>query len=768
MFRLLSPRRSGGALAVLVRRTECSPGLFRRVAVTGLCVLAAAGWGCGSGPEGGVGAPPGDAGAPPPDRAAPGRRVALVVGNDDYTGQSRLYNAVNDARAVAAALGEEGVGFSVTTLEDATRAELTSALASFTGSLREDDVALFYFAGHGVQVDGVNYLLPVDHAGQTEEAVRLDALSAASVEEMLRPARVAMLVFDACRNNPYRGVRGGTGLAPMEARGTLIAYAAGAGEVAADAAAPGVANGLFTSKFVEALEEPGLTASALFMRVRQEVVSASNEEQWPAVYNDLLSDFVFRGAASAGVAPSTGGSPSVGSDGVLSPVRAQQETVFWQSIQDSADAADFEAYLEQFPTGTFAPLARNRLAALRASAAPRPGPTGAPRPGSPEVATAAAAAPRPAAAVSPTAAAEAALGLDREARRRIQRGLAEAGFDPGPADGSFGVATRAAIRGWQASRGAVATGYLDGPAAASLAAPREAGALGEPREDPASPRPRRAGEVFRDCPSCPELVVIPAGEFLMGSPASEEGRVPEEGPQRRVRVERFALGRYEVTRAQYAAFVGATGHDGSRCYTFDGNNGFGWSARASWRAPGFAQTEQHPAVCVSWDDALGYVRWLSSETGHGYRLPSESEWEYAARAGTSTSRHWGNQSSSQCGYANGADVAARQRFDSWTTVECNDGRVFTAPVGVYGANRLGFFDMLGNALEWVQDCWHDNYQGARSDGRAWTSGGGCAQRVLRGGAWEFGPAVLRSAARARAAADAREAVFGFRVARALD
>ena len=465
MSQLLSPslaaRKPRGASTILMRTT----GRFRRAAVAALCALAAAGWGCGSGPEVG-GATPSDAGAPPA-RAASGRRVALVVGNDAYTGQSQLYNAVNDARAVAAALGEESVGFSVTTLEDATRAELTSALASFTRSLREDDVALFYFAGHGVQVDGVNYLLPVDHAGQTEEAVRLDALSAASVEEMLRPARVAMLVFDACRNNPYRGVRGGTGLAPMEARGTLIAYAAGAGEVAADAAAPGVANGLFTSKFVEALEEPGLTASALFMRVRQEVVSASNEEQWPAVYNDLLSDFVFRGAASAGVAPSTGGSPPVASDGVLSPVRAQQETVFWQSIQDSADAPDFEAYLELFPTGTFAPLARNRLAALRAPAAPRPGPAAA-RPGAPAVAIAASDAPGPAAALSPAAAAEAALGLDREARRRIQRGLAEAGFDPGPADGMFGSETRTAIRGWQASRGAAVTGYLDGRSAAAL------------------------------------------------------------------------------------------------------------------------------------------------------------------------------------------------------------------------------------------------------------------------------------------------------------
>ena len=263
MLQLLSPSWPAGVVTVSVPTVGRFGRWFRWGAGTAVCALAAAGVGCGSGLEGGGGATLRDAGASASSRAATGRRVALVVGNNAYSGQSELYNAVNDARAVASALSEESVGFAVTKLEDATRAELTSALSAFARSLREDDVALFYFAGHGVQVDGINYLMPVDHEGQTEEAVRLDALSAASVEEMLQPARVAMLVFDACRNNPYRGMRGGTGLAPMEARGTLIAYAAGAGQEAEDSA-PGASNGLFTSKFVEALRVPGLTAADLF------------------------------------------------------------------------------------------------------------------------------------------------------------------------------------------------------------------------------------------------------------------------------------------------------------------------------------------------------------------------------------------------------------------------------------------------------------------------------------------------------------------------
>ena len=281
---------------------------------------------------------------------ASGRRLALVVGNDAYTDQAMLRNAVNDARAVAASLRD--VGFAVETVENVTRAGFVESLGDFASGLRPDDVALFYFAGHGLQVDGVNYLIPTDYAGQTETDLRLSALRAADVQDLLGPARVAMLVLDACRNNPYRGMRGGNGLAPMEPRGTLVAYAAGAGEFASDAAA-GTANGLFTSKFLDALRVPGLEASDLFRRIRREVYAASNEQQRPAVYDDLDYDFVFRPARVA-----------VTDVVAVSDALRQQETVYWESIRDSRNPSDFEVFLEGFPDGTFAPLARNRLAAL--------------------------------------------------------------------------------------------------------------------------------------------------------------------------------------------------------------------------------------------------------------------------------------------------------------------------------------------------------------------------------------------------------------------
>ena len=278
--------------------------------------------------------------------------------------------------------------------------------------------------------------------------------------------------------------------------------------------------------------------------------------------------------------------------------------------------------------------------------------------------------------------------------------------------------------------------------------------------------PTRPGAVFSDCDACPEMVVIPGGDFMMGSPASEQGRFDNEGPQHRVAVSSFALGRYEVTREEYRVFVETTGHPSSGCWIL-GEDGMTNDDDASWREPGFAQGSGHPAVCVNWNDAQAYVRWLSRETGESYRLPSEAEWEYAARGGTSTSRYWGDSSSSQCGHANGADAAAKRVYSGFAVAACNDGAVHTAPAGSYSANVFGLFDVLGNVFEWTADCWHENYRGAPTDGSPW-HGGDCRRRVLRGGSWYADPRDLRSAARDRTPTENRISFAGFRVARTLD
>lgn len=275
---------------------------------------------------------------------------------------------------------------------------------------------------------------------------------------------------------------------------------------------------------------------------------------------------------------------------------------------------------------------------------------------------------------------------------------------------------------------------------------------------------RQPGQAFRDCPFCPEMVALPAGSFSMGSPVSESGRQDDEGPVHIVSIPRpFAIGKYEVTMSEFSAFVNQTGYspDGA-CHTWtDGE----WKtdAAVSWRSPGYPVAATQPVVCVSWNDAKAYTRWLSTQTGQSYRLPSEAEWEYASRAGTTTVRHWGNDVNLGCSYANISDLTARDTYSGWTTAECRDGYLNTAPVGSYGPNAFGLHDTMGNVFEWTEDCKHANYAGAPADGSAWTVGGDCNARVLRGGSWYVTPPTTRSANRVTYSKKHRYDV-GFRVA----
>jgi formylglycine-generating enzyme required for sulfatase activity len=227
------------------------------------------------------------------------------------------------------------------------------------------------------------------------------------------------------------------------------------------------------------------------------------------------------------------------------------------------------------------------------------------------------------------------------------------------------------------------------------------------------------GQTFKDCAECPEMVVIPAGRFLMGSPEGEPGRDRDEGPQRWVDVPRFAIGKFEVTQGQWQAVMGSNPSRFNEC----GLN--------------------CPVERVSWNDTQEFLRRLNQRTGENYRLPSEAEWEYAARAGTATAYSWGD------------------RFDG-NRVN-NSSR--TVRVGSYPANAFGLHDMHGNVWEWVQDVWYDNYAGAPSDGSAWMSEDDQARRVLRGGSWGNLPRGLRSADRGRGTPDERDILTGFRIAR---
>ena len=243
------------------------------------------------------------------------------------------------------------------------------------------------------------------------------------------------------------------------------------------------------------------------------------------------------------------------------------------------------------------------------------------------------------------------------------------------------------------------------------------------------------GETFQDCDECPKMVVVPSGSFRMGSPKSEGG-ADHERPMRRVRIDyRFAVGVYEVTFAEWYACVDAGG-----CGHY-ANNMLGDYTDYD--------REKGPVMNVDWKDAQSYVRWLSARTGKTYRLLSESEWEYVARAGTETAYSWGDSigvNRANCG-------------------GCGDQWWIPAPVGSFAANAWGVYDMHGNVREWVQDCWNENYEGAPADGSAWESED-CSYRVTRGGAWQnYDPRDLRSASRSGNDIYQWNSDFGFRVAR---
>ena len=274
----------------------------------------------------------------------------------------------------------------------------------------------------------------------------------------------------------------------------------------------------------------------------------------------------------------------------------------------------------------------------------------------------------------------------------------------------------------------------------------------------------------------PEMVVLPPGQFVMGSDATNSQK--DELPVHTVTIAYpFALSRCEISVAEFAAFVDDTDYRSSAedvggCWGYDpaADSGFSQKASANWRSPGFAQQADHPAVCISWDDAIAYIDWLNGKTGSSFRLPSEAELEYAIRGGTQEEYPWGQ--ASQCDYSNGADQSMPpellQLFNSknWTLADCEDGYGFTAPVASKPVNPFGLYDVSGNTWEWTQDCWNENYEKAPSDGSAWETGE-CDWRVLRGGGWNYIPENLRSANRDRNFRDYGNNDVGFRLARTL-
>lgn len=405
------------------------------------------------------------------------------------------------------------------------------------------------------------------------------------------------------------------------------------------------------------------------------------------------------------------------------------ELTFWTSIKDSQDSADFEAYLKRYPDGHYSDLARNRIAAIARANAPKPAPPPAPPPPPPPPAPPPPPpqppAPAPVKAAAPPP--RPVLAPERKPEKK------KASPVPMIAGGLAAIV----LAGWvianllpsedAASPDTAETVAEDPPATemADLAAQPVLEAEAPPTEvTPAAPEPEAlhadtAPPEAPACAVCPETVSLPGGTFRMGSPDTEASREPIEGPLREVTLKPFAISRGEVTAAEWAACV-ADG--GCNRYT----------------PPGGA-SEHLPVTMVSWRDAAAYADWLSGKTGQTWRLPSEAEWEYAARGGTSTAYWWGDR----------YDAAQAPRDRPRTSADLPQ-------------NPFGLTGMLGNAREWVQDCYVNGYTDAPTDGRAVTSGD-CNRRVVRGGSIKNSAAEMRSASRARISLTTRDRQIGFRV-----
>ncbi len=275
------------------------------------------------------------------------------------------------------------------------------------------------------------------------------------------------------------------------------------------------------------------------------------------------------------------------------------------------------------------------------------------------------------------------------------------------------------------------------------------------------------GFVFTDCDVCPELVIVPGGKFSMGAPGGEPDR--PEGPVREISIKSFSIGRYEITNAEYRTFLEASRYTPDPgCLVW--RDGFVDVPEAGWAQPepGLAPASNEPVVCVSWNDANAYARWLSALTGRRYRLPTEAEWEYVASSGQPGTYPWGDDSARACEFANVLDATGQSagQFD-WPAAECDDGYARVAPVGRFQANRFGLFDVIGNVWEWTEDCYEAPYPPGPLDGGPVRGGEQCELRTVRGGGWITRPDRLRPTFRGRDPAGTRYRFFGFRVVREL-
>jgi formylglycine-generating enzyme required for sulfatase activity len=318
---------------------------------------------------------------------------------------------------------------------------------------------------------------------------------------------------------------------------------------------------------------------------------------------------------------------------------------------------------------------------------------------------------------------------------------------------------------WESSSLTGAFQFNPGQKATELAAAAPAPApvpvpVPAPAPAPAAkaPEPAAAIGTAKGCTNCPEMVAIKGGNFMMGSPDDEDGHTQYESPQKKISIKPFSIGKYPVTVGQFGEFIKATKYRPTdECDTQRTNK----MKAGNWTDPEIDQSEKDPVVCVSWTDANAYADWLAKTSGKPYRLPSEAEWEYAARAGETGAHYW-SEANGACAYANIADKAAKRKNSNWTISDCDDGFAGTSPVGSLKPNAFGLYDMLGNVKQWLAGCAGDTTADIPADGSP--IGGSCNYHPVHGSAWDSLPERVRFAYWEKNPASYASANYGFRMA----
>ncbi|MBF0311256.1 MAG: SUMF1/EgtB/PvdO family nonheme iron enzyme [Magnetococcales bacterium] len=656
---------------------------------------------------------------------ATAQRRALVIGNNDYLHVKTLERAVPDAETMTEKFRK--AGFTVSKpLTNRTHLQMHADLLAFVKEIDKDDEVVFFYAGHGVKVGQESFLLPIDipHPDELPNDEKLVAVKSLPLETVLKEiglkqGKVNVVILDACRDNPLQtrfgrvyGDDQGLAPPPRDVRGTLVIYSARAGTKALDKLNPrdGDPNGLFVRVAREEMFRPGVRLLDAMERIGERLRELTGGKQESAFYAEGGSRFCF--LPTELIPPPSTGTLRLSSEPGGASVEVDGKDRGVVTVVEGLTVGEHTVVLRKGECGLFqssVAIKGGETVELRAKL----------------------------------------TGTDNVKHQGTCLTVAERDRRQGEAD--------------TAQRKKRIEECFSNP---------------EPRKECVEPV---TGMAF---------VWVPAGSFMMGQSEKEKKYLREkyseeyeknysdeqkDGGPFDVRIEQgFWLGRYEVTVGQFRSFVEATGYEteaerdvGEKgCYAWAKGEGWKWREGVNWRMPGFAQGDDHPVVCVSWNDAQKYVGWLNQGKGGLYRLPTEAEWEYAARGGTKTIRYWGDdvEEKEACQYANVADRTTYEGNSFTKNFSCNDGYWFTAPVhdGKRKPNPFGLNDMLGNVWEWTCS-WHGSY--SDSEKKYAKCDGGGSGRVVRGGGWDGIPALVRSALRSGDVPDDRSYDLGFRLSR---